>query len=74
MGGAEGEADFSDLVGVKNPRDTVIQISISIALGIGAFLAFCVCFCTDSIRTLTDYFEGSSPSMDKPLCCPKAAA
>jgi len=29
---------------VGNPNDTVYQIIISAVLGLGAFLAFCVCF------------------------------
>lgn len=33
--------DDSDPLGIKHPRDTAIQISISITLGIVAFLAFC---------------------------------
>ncbi|KAL9052167.1 MAG: hypothetical protein Q9162_005562 [Coniocarpon cinnabarinum] len=42
MSGEKTDSDFRDLVGVKNPRDTVIQIAFSILLGTGAFLAFCV--------------------------------
>ncbi|KAK5134311.1 hypothetical protein LTR08_006740 [Meristemomyces frigidus] len=37
-----GGADFDKLTGQNNPRDTTIQIIISGAFGVGAFLAFCV--------------------------------
>lgn len=46
MGNFSGFADDDDevgkLMGSTNPRDTTIQIIISLALGIGAFLTFCV--------------------------------
>lgn len=34
--------DWNDYM-VGNSRDTQIQIALSLVLGIGAFLAFCVC-------------------------------
>lgn len=33
---------YGDHVGTNTPRDTIIQIVFSVALGIGAFLTFCV--------------------------------
>ncbi|KAF2764478.1 DUF221-domain-containing protein [Teratosphaeria nubilosa] len=33
---------YGDITGQSNPRDTTIQIIFSLALGIGAFLTFCV--------------------------------
>ena len=42
MFGEKSDDTYGDLVGHKNPRDTVIQIAFSVALGLGAFLAFCV--------------------------------
>lgn len=42
MAGSDGERNYNDMVGVNSPRNTVIQIGVSVALGIGAFLAFCV--------------------------------
>ncbi|KAI6841867.1 DUF221-domain-containing protein [Hortaea werneckii] len=38
----DDDNDFRKYYGASNPRDTTIQIVISLALGIGAFLAFCV--------------------------------
>jgi hypothetical protein len=36
-------ADLSDPFGTEHPRDTTIQIGLSVTLGVFAFLAFCVC-------------------------------
>lgn len=38
----ETPGGYPDLVGTKSPRDTVIQIILSVVLGVSAFLAFCV--------------------------------
>ncbi|KAI7211331.1 DUF221-domain-containing protein, partial [Hortaea werneckii] len=38
----DDDNDFRKYYGASNPRDTTIQIVISLALGVGAFLAFCV--------------------------------
>lgn len=38
----DDDNDAQRLYGTTNPRDTTIQIAFSLALGIGAFLAFCV--------------------------------
>lgn len=40
-GGDHDHDPWGDLVGATNPRDTTIQIVLSLLLGIGAFLAFC---------------------------------
>jgi hypothetical protein len=37
-----GKPGQGELWGTSNPRDTRIQIYISIALGVSAFLGFCV--------------------------------
>ena len=43
-GGDNGsEPDLGDLMNTKNPRNTLIQLGLSIAIGFGAFIAFCVC-------------------------------
>lgn len=34
--------DYGDIVGVNEEKDTVVQIVLSVAVGLGAFLAFCV--------------------------------
>lgn len=34
--------DVQDLFGARRPRDITIQVILSIALGTGAFLAFCI--------------------------------
>ena len=39
---AEQDEDYNNLLGTKSPRDTLIQVAISVALGLGAFLTFCV--------------------------------
>ena len=39
---AGNPAGWGDLVGTKDPRDTYIQIILSVVLGAGAFLAFCI--------------------------------
>ncbi|KAF7188304.1 Calcium permeable stress-gated cation channel 1 [Pseudocercospora fuligena] len=36
------QPNYGDLVGSSDPRDTTIQIAISVTLGVTAFLAFCV--------------------------------
>ena len=41
-GGDEPPEDYKDLLGINDPRDTLIQIVFSIVLGIGAFLTFCL--------------------------------
>jgi len=38
----DGDDDLNRLMGTTSPRDTTIQILLSLALGIGAFLTFCV--------------------------------
>ncbi|EME80277.1 uncharacterized protein MYCFIDRAFT_30854 [Pseudocercospora fijiensis CIRAD86] len=38
----DGQPDYGKLVGSSDPRDTTIQIAISVTLGVTAFLAFCV--------------------------------
>jgi hypothetical protein len=42
------EADPDDLWGTTHPRDIWIQIALSLTLGLGAFLTFCV-----SVRATT---------------------
>ena len=34
--------DYGDLTGAKNEKDTVVQLILSAAIGLGAFLTFCV--------------------------------
>lgn len=34
---------YEDRLGINDQRDTSIQIALSLILGVGAFLAFCVC-------------------------------
>lgn len=34
--------DYGDHVGINKTRETTIQIILSLALGVGAFLTFCV--------------------------------
>ncbi|KAF2166585.1 hypothetical protein M409DRAFT_23219 [Zasmidium cellare ATCC 36951] len=41
-GGDDDDGDYARWTGTSDPRATTIQILISLALGIGAFLAFCV--------------------------------
>ncbi|KAI9728957.1 MAG: hypothetical protein M1828_000042 [Chrysothrix sp. TS-e1954] len=41
-GGDEPPEDYRDLLGGNDPRDTIIQIVLSVLLGLGAFLTFCV--------------------------------
>jgi len=36
------DGDYGDHMGTEKPRDTYIQIVLSVTLGIGAFLTFCV--------------------------------
>jgi hypothetical protein len=38
----KGKHDYGDYLGLPNPRDTRIQIYLSVALGLGAFATFCV--------------------------------
>ena len=39
-----GSGDYEGQLGVNDQRDTNIQIGLSLVLGVGAFLAFCVCY------------------------------
>ena len=34
--------DYGDLTGAKSEKDTVVQIVLSVVIGLGAFFAFCV--------------------------------
>lgn len=36
------DSSYEDYLGVGSTRDTQIQIALSVVLGIGAFIAFCV--------------------------------
>jgi len=42
----KAEDGFQKHMGVDNQKDTILQIALSAALGIGAFVAFCVSFST----------------------------
>ncbi|CAK3847839.1 Calcium permeable stress-gated cation channel 1 [Lecanosticta acicola] len=41
-GDDDHQPDYSVISGASNPRATTIQILLSLALGVGAFLAFCI--------------------------------
>lgn len=49
--------DYGDRLGVSDPRNFLIQIVLSVALGLGAFIAFCVSRCRGRVpgRKLTEY-------------------
>lgn len=39
------KTDYAELMGAVSPRQTVIQVALAAALGVGTFIAFCVgCF------------------------------
>lgn len=40
--GEQPPGDYKDLLGVNHPKDTYIQIALSIILGVAAFFTFCV--------------------------------
>lgn len=50
-------------------RDLYTQIVISVALGMGAFLSFCVCiFPWDGLISLSDRVIGTTTQMDGAIC------
>lgn len=50
---------YEDRLGINDQRDTSIQIGLSLILGVGAFLAFCVCSMASltSARRLTQFHD-----------------
>jgi hypothetical protein len=67
--------DQGDLWGQSNPRDKVIQIYISVGLGVVAFLGFCVRpdLFSHVFGVLADISEAAPSTMERPLCRTKEA-
>lgn len=67
--------DYGDRVGVTDPRDTLIQIVLSLTLGIGGFVAFCVCIpCFGGVRRhSTHAATDSTTTMDHAVLRAKEA-
>jgi len=72
-----GKADdgFQKHMGVDNQKDTILQIALSAALGVGAFVAFCVSPQWYAKRTFEPQLILSdlASSLDWPLCCSQEA-
>jgi hypothetical protein len=58
---------------VGDPKDTVFQIIISAVLGLGAFLAFCVCFVNTEQAVSLTRLSDTAASMARTLCRPQKA-
>jgi len=69
-----GSGDYEGQLGVNDQRDTNIQIGLSLVLGVGAFLAFCVCYTCDTQRFPSpNRVIGSSSTLARSLRSPKEA-
>ena len=71
----KGKHDYGDYLGLPNPRDTRIQIYLSVALGLGAVATFCVglshvCFALlDGFERLRKGQGALPPFFVLVLCC-----
>ena len=64
-----------DYTGIRNSRDTIIQLQISLVLGVAAFVGFCVGFlfipaCHPTRAMLILPITVSKTPLGWALCCP----
>lgn len=48
------KTDYAELMGAVSPRQTVIQVALAAALGVGTFIAFCVSYSAVPARITAD--------------------